>query len=141
VGQLCHDRCRHLGGVRKITATDGGWVTFAGADNSYSGLLDIRRDAICASATARISVGRPRHLRGQRHARAQLQQRLGLSYPFSGAGSLRKEGSGTLTLSGQNSYGGITYIDAGTLRVTATNVLPAGPQRGGDDRRRRDAGD
>ena len=39
-------------------------------------------------------------------------------------GSLRKVGSGTLTLSGTNTYTGSTIIDGGTLRTGAVGALP-----------------
>lgn len=45
---------------------------------------------------------------------------------ISGTGSLRKEGAGTLTLSGQNTYTGGTTISAGTLAVGATGSLATG---------------
>ena len=50
---------------------------------------------------------------------------------ISGSGSLAKVGSGTLTLSGSNSYTGSTTINAGTLLLdfsqagATTNILPA----------------
>ncbi|TSA12003.1 MAG: hypothetical protein D4R79_08515, partial [Comamonadaceae bacterium] len=40
-----------------------------------------------------------------------------------GAGKLVKSGAGTLTLSGNNAYDGITTINAGTLAVTSNNAL------------------
>ncbi len=42
---------------------------------------------------------------------------------ISGAGSLSQAGSGTLTLSGANTYTGDTRVDAGTLRLGASNVI------------------
>ena len=44
---------------------------------------------------------------------------------LSGTGSLVKTGNGALTLSGANSYSGATSVNAGTLALGASNVLPA----------------
>ncbi len=43
---------------------------------------------------------------------------------LSGAGSLVKIGSGTLTLSGTNSYVGKTAVNAGVLSISSTDALP-----------------
>jgi autotransporter-associated beta strand protein len=48
-----------------------------------------------------------------------------LSGPISGSGGLTKIGSGTLTLSGLNSYSGATAVGAGALAVGAANMLSA----------------
>jgi autotransporter-associated beta strand protein/T5SS/PEP-CTERM-associated repeat protein len=42
---------------------------------------------------------------------------------FSGLGSLTKEGTGTLSLGGANSYAGTTTVNAGTLNVSSTTAL------------------
>ena len=47
-----------------------------------------------------------------------------ISGPISGAGSLTKTGTGTLTLSGSNSYSGATTISNGAINVSAANALP-----------------
>ncbi len=41
---------------------------------------------------------------------------------ISGAGALTKVGTGTLTLSGDNTYAGLTSVDAGTLLITGSLV-------------------
>jgi autotransporter-associated beta strand protein len=45
---------------------------------------------------------------------------------ISGGGSLAKTGTGTLILSGSDTYSGGTRVDAGTLIATGNNSLPAG---------------
>lgn len=42
---------------------------------------------------------------------------------ISGVGGLAKQGAGTLTLGGANTYGGTTVISAGTLATTAANAV------------------
>lgn len=49
---------------------------------------------------------------------------LVLSGVLSGAGSLTKQGSGALYLGAVNTYGGPTYVEAGTLGITVDNALP-----------------
>jgi autotransporter-associated beta strand protein len=44
---------------------------------------------------------------------------------ITGAGSLTKDGAGTFTLRGSNSYGGVTLIRDGTLRTEFGQALPA----------------
>jgi fibronectin-binding autotransporter adhesin len=51
---------------------------------------------------------------------------LTLSGAISGAGTLTKNGSGALVLSGPNSYGGATMVTAGALLVTNTNTGSGG---------------
>ncbi|MCL4204889.1 MAG: autotransporter-associated beta strand repeat-containing protein, partial [Pirellulaceae bacterium] len=49
---------------------------------------------------------------------------------IAGTGGLNKIGTGTLTLSGANTYSGDTTISAGTLKLGAANVIPDGAGRG-----------
>ncbi len=45
---------------------------------------------------------------------------------INGAGSLLKNGTGTLILSGADSYDGGTSVAAGTLAITTASALPSG---------------
>jgi autotransporter-associated beta strand protein len=51
---------------------------------------------------------------------------ISFSGTLSGAGSLRKDGAGTLTLSSSNLYAGTTTVSAGVLRLDNANALPGG---------------
>ncbi len=42
---------------------------------------------------------------------------------ISGTGSLEQKGTGILTLSGSNTYGGITLISSGTLKAGSSTAL------------------
>jgi T5SS/PEP-CTERM-associated repeat protein/autotransporter-associated beta strand protein len=48
-----------------------------------------------------------------------------ISSPLGGAGALTKQGAGSLTLTGANTYAGGTTIESGTLQVTGTGTLGA----------------
>ena len=48
---------------------------------------------------------------------------LTISGGISGSGGVTKNGTGTLVLSGSNSFTGATTVNAGTLQATATNAL------------------
>lgn len=50
---------------------------------------------------------------------------LGSSFVIQGAGSVVKDGSNTLTLSGSNTYSGGTTVNAGTLALASTTALNA----------------
>ena len=51
---------------------------------------------------------------------------ISIAAAISGTGALEQSGSGVLTLSGPNTYGGATTINAGILRLGGSNVLPDG---------------
>ena len=49
---------------------------------------------------------------------------------LSGSGSFTKAGTGTLTLSGANTYAGPTTVSAGTLALGLDNAIPSGAGKG-----------
>ncbi|QCB56106.1 autotransporter outer membrane beta-barrel domain-containing protein [Sphingopyxis sp. PAMC25046] len=51
---------------------------------------------------------------------------IGIAPRFSGAGGLTKDGLGTLTLTGANSYAGATFVNAGTLLVNGDQSAASG---------------
>jgi len=50
---------------------------------------------------------------------------IGINPILSGTGGLTKRGSGTLTLTGSNSYSGATTVSAGSLKLTENSSSPA----------------
>ena len=54
---------------------------------------------------------------------------LTVTCPIAGAGTLIKNGNGTLVLGGANSYTGQTLVVAGALRPSSTNAFGSGPVR------------
>ena len=62
---------------------------------------------------------------------ASASETLTLSGAVSGAGSLTKLGSGIVTLSGGNIYGGSATISQGTLTLGSTGALPLGTNLNG----------
>ncbi|WP_447952423.1 autotransporter outer membrane beta-barrel domain-containing protein [Sphingopyxis chilensis] len=51
---------------------------------------------------------------------------IGIAPRFAGAGGLTKDGLGTLTLTGANSYAGATFVNAGTLLVNGDQSAATG---------------
>ncbi len=121
-----------LHGTGKMTMSDSGWVTFAGAANDYTGELVVN-----GGANTRIGNGDTfswqaetgATINGRLALKMNHDVTLGQSFTGSGDGVLRKEGTGTLTLTAQQSYG-TTQIGQGTLRVAHADVLPSGGARG-----------
>lgn len=52
---------------------------------------------------------------------------IGIAPRFTGSGGLTKDGLGTLTLTGANSYAGVTLVNAGTLLVNGDQSAATGP--------------
>ncbi len=98
--------------VRTSYNLQGNPITFTGAVQNQSGL----NQAIGVNMT----------LQGGNHTFDDGGETLTVSGALSGFGGLTKSGSGTLVLSGTNSYQGDTAIASGNLVVTAPYALPNG---------------
>ena len=103
------------GGITKLT--DGGHVNFAGGTLRATGSnADILSGF--ASGDVQIATG---------GAVIDTQAfNVGLSTVLQGAGGLTKQGNGTLTLSGNNSYGGDTTVTGGLINFSIGENLGTG---------------
>jgi autotransporter-associated beta strand protein len=143
------------GGARPIEKTGAGRLELSG-NNSYSGgttisagALAFTSDANLGAASGGITIGnaslqlgtqafvpptavttnRAISLTGNAGINVQSGGTLTLGGPITGTGSLSKAFSGTLVLTGSNSYAGATTITFGTLQVGdggTTGTLGAG---------------
>ena len=134
------------GSISKVgagTLTLGHANSYAGPTSVSAGTLKLRSVGALPDTTAlTLSSGTTLDLNGCDTVVASLTgsgaialgtARLGVGNPssstysgvISGAGGLTKVGSGTLTLSGVNTYSSETRIDAGTLKLGTGKALPA----------------
>jgi autotransporter-associated beta strand protein len=107
------------GGILSLTGTN----TFTGITTISTGTLSLGNGGTSGSVAGNIT----------NNATLRFNRSDSLSYGgvISGTGALQKQGAGTLTLSGNNTYSGATTISAGTLVLTgsksgagATTVSP-----------------
>ncbi|TXI62761.1 MAG: hypothetical protein E6Q48_05350, partial [Limnohabitans sp.] len=114
------------GGAFGLTKAETGVLTLSGA-NTYTG------DTTVSAGTVKLGAGAST---GSIHSDSAVSVASGatfevdrsdavfLSNAISGAGGLSKRGNNTLTLTGANTYTGITHVDAGSV-VFRRDVAPA----------------
>ncbi len=112
-----------ISGAGALQQLGGGTLTLT-ASNTYSGGTTINNGAlqIGNGGTSGWIAGK---VTNDGTLAINRSDSITFSNAVSGSGSLVKLGMGTLTLSGNNTYSGATTVDAGVLKVTATNALSA----------------
>ena len=105
-------------------ALNGGTVTSNGVENTSFGNIILYTDTtvpVGGAAVSTISVNQVK-LRGTNSFDVGAGSTLNLTSEvgeYGGAGSLNKTGAGTLTLSGNNTYTGVTTLAGGMLNVAS----------------------
>ena len=105
-----------ISGIGAVTKVGAGTLTLSGA-NTYSGGTTVSAGTLAGNATS---------LQGNiiNNATVDFNQAAAGTYAgtMSGTGSLVKEGAGTLTFTGPNTYSGGTTVSAGALAGDATSI-------------------
>ena len=116
----------NITGSGSLTKTGGGTLTLLG-DNGYTG-----GTTVSGGTLAGTTVSLDGHISVAAGAHVDLDQSAPGTFvgEITGGGSLIKDGTGTVTLSGTNDYSGGTAVDVGTLQGTTSslqgNIFAAG---------------
>ncbi|MBL9090568.1 MAG: autotransporter-associated beta strand repeat-containing protein, partial [Planctomycetaceae bacterium] len=109
-----------LGANVSVAVGDG--ATFAVSVSQAIGSLN---DISLVNPTGIVSIGGTTQTLTIGSVTSNLDSSFGGVITGTAGSAIAKQGSGTLTLSGVNTYLGATGVLAGTLRLGASNVLPA----------------
>jgi autotransporter-associated beta strand protein len=101
------------------TALNAGTLAVGSSNALGTGALTFANGTTLQAAANGLSLANAMTLNGSNTVDTQANA-LTLSGTLSGTGALTKIGSGTLTLSGSNTYSGATAVNAGTLIVNGS---------------------
>jgi autotransporter-associated beta strand protein len=124
---------QNITGTGNLTKSNNSTLTLSGAGTNYSGLttVDAGTLAISNNMTIGAITGAGNMTLGSGFT---LTTNSTTNSTFSGvissSGALMKNGTSTLTLSGNNTYSGGTTINAGTLEIASTGLLGGGNYSG-----------
>ncbi|WP_303795107.1 autotransporter-associated beta strand repeat-containing protein, partial [Sandarakinorhabdus limnophila] len=109
-------------GAGSLSKSGAGTLTLSGA-NTYSGGTTISAGTLTGTASNSFGTGAIAN-----NGALVFDQNANASFTgvISGTGSLTKLGAGNLILSGTNTYGGVTRIDAGVLQIGSEAQLGTG---------------
>ena len=113
-------------GTGGLTKDGAGTLTLSG-NNTYTGATTISAGTLQISSTGLLGGGNYSQSIANSGAflfGSNSNQTLG--GVISGTGALTKNSTGTLTLSGNNTYTGATTISTGTLQISSTGLLGGG---------------
>lgn len=112
-------------GFSGATFVNAGMLRFTNSDNLAPGQVTLNGGAIGLTAAAPAGMTMGRALVLQKDSAVDSSQSLIWSGVVSGNGKLLKTGTGELTLTGANTYGGGTSVTDGTLLVQNNGNLGA----------------
>ena len=115
-----------ISGYGILSVSGAGEITFTGI-NTYTGATTINAGAILSIGNGGPSGSITSNVTNNGSLIFNLSDAYDFAYIISGLGVVNQIGSGTLALSGSNTYTGSTTIGNGTLSVFADNNLGAAP--------------
>lgn len=139
-----------VSGPGSILMTDGGTLRLT-AVNSFSGGLTLNSGTVYVNADSGLGASgspitmngggvrvantltfnnRPITLTGNGTLNTDAGATLTVTNPIAGAGSLIKEGAGTLVLQAANTYNGNTTLNGGSVQLGAAGALQSGGGKG-----------